>query len=120
MKRAVFICLLCLGGLLLSTGIKAQTQQQEKASRTENIDKKATKLLLTVEGMSCQAGCADSIDHMLSKKEGIIKNKTTYATGTSVIWYDEKMISEKKITELIKERGFKAVVKKDDDPKENP
>lgn len=114
MKRAVFICLLCLGSLVLSTGVKAQAQQQEKTSTTEGIHKKDVKLLLKVEGMSCQAGCADGIDHMLSRQEGIIKNKTTFANGTSVIWFDEKVISEKKIIELINDRGFKAVVKKDD------
>ncbi|MCB0473798.1 MAG: heavy-metal-associated domain-containing protein [Flavobacteriaceae bacterium] len=118
MKGVVFICL--LGSLLLSTGVKAQTQQQEKASTTENIDEKATKLLLTIEGMSCQAGCADGIDQMLSRQEGIIKNKTTYATGASVVWYDEKVISEKKIIELIKDRGFKAAVKKDDNKRKDP
>ena len=120
MKRAVFVCLFCLGSLLFSTGVKAQTQQEEKTSTTEQIDKKATKLLLTVEGMSCQAGCADGIDHKLSQQEGIIKNKTTYATGASVIWYDEKLISEKKIIELIKDRGFKAAVKKDDNKRKEP
>ncbi|MEZ4848180.1 MAG: heavy metal-associated domain-containing protein [Bacteroidia bacterium] len=107
MTRTVFIFCLCLGSLFLPAEVEAQTQEQEKTSTTEQLDKIITVLELNVEGMSCQAGCADGIDHMLSQQKGIINNKTTYATSTSVIRYDEKVISGKKIIELITDRGFR-------------
>lgn len=110
-RKTFFIALLCLGSLFLSREIKAQAEIQGKNQVSEQTDKKTTKLELTVEGMSCQAGCADGIDHLLNRREGVIKSKTVYATGIASIWYDQAIISEKEIIELIGKRGFKAAVK---------
>ncbi len=110
-RKTFFIALLCMASLFLSQEIKAQEVAKGKKEVSEQTDKKATKLELTVEGMSCQAGCADGIDHLLSSREGIVKTKTTYETGISSICYDQAIISEKEIIELIGKRGFKATVK---------
>lgn len=110
-RKTFFIALLCMGSLFLSQEMKAQADLKGKKEVSEQTDKKTTKLELTVEGMSCQAGCADGIDHLLSRREGVVKSKTTYATGISSIWYDQAVISEKEIIELIGQRGFKATVR---------
>lgn len=110
-RKTIFIALLCLGSLLLSQEMNAQADLKGKKQVSEQTDKKTTKLELTVAGMSCQAGCADGIDHLLSGREGVVKSNTTYATGISSIWYDQAIISEKEIIELIGKRGFKATVK---------
>lgn len=110
-RKTFFIALLCLGSLFLSREMKTQVNLESKKQVSEQTDKKTIKLELTVEGMSCQAGCADGIDHLLNRREGVIKSKTTHATGISSIWYDQAIISEKEIIELIGKRGFKATVK---------
>lgn len=51
-------------------------------------------LQLRVEGMSCQAGCANGIDSMLKQQEGIVKSKTTFDSSASDILFDKAKTSE--------------------------
>jgi len=88
MKQIIIIAMM-LSGLSMSVDVLAQTN--------ENVDSIAgkelvtpTKLTLQVKGMSCQAGCANGIDNMLKQQSGVEKSKTTYATESSVIWYNQK------------------------------
>jgi copper chaperone len=114
MKNVSIAGLICLGCLLTLQEAKAQTQENTKPTEVVNVDKNSAVVNLTVEGMTCQAGCADGIDKMLGKKEGVSESKTTYATGSSIIRYDTSVISEKEILALIAEKGFKAAVSKND------
>lgn len=110
------IFLFVLFGIQLLT-IEARCQTQEKSSSI-NMDKtkeNIESLHLTVEGMSCQAGCANGIDNMLQQQDGIIKSKTVFDSGTSEIQYDKSKISEKGLIALIEKRGFKVKVKKEDE-----
>jgi copper chaperone CopZ len=79
----------------------------------ERAEANVKTLQLKVEGMSCQAGCANGIDHMLKQQDGIVKSKTTFDSDTSEIQYDKSKISEKEIMGMIEERGFKTVVNKE-------
>ncbi len=112
MKKTGLVFGMCLGALLISYNVQAQTENL-KTTPSEQISKDSTQLQLDVEGMSCQAGCANGIDNMLRQQKGILKSKTTYATGTSLIWYDKKIINEKEIMALIEDRGFKVKKKTD-------
>lgn len=106
MKKSVVIFFLGCALFIINSELKAQAPEHLKAVKSENV----TRLQLTVEGMSCQAGCADGIDNMLKQQTGIAKSKTTFDTPTSEIWYNEELISGKEIIELIKDRGFKVEV----------
>ena len=112
MKNTTLLLIMIFGILLMHQESSAQSQQ----AITEQA---ATKLVLNVQGMSCQAGCADGINKILKKQEGVVKSETTYTTGTSEIWYNKELIAEKKIIDLITKQGFKAMVKKDDHRKTN-
>lgn len=114
MKKTIFILMMSFGALLVQEGVKGQSQVKKNALPIAQIAKDTTKLTLNVEGMHCQAGCANSIDNMLKQQKGIVKSETTYASGTSFIWFNKKAISEKKIISLIEDRGFKAAIKKED------
>lgn len=111
MKKAVFAFLICLG-LLVNYQTKAQSLGKEPLPK---IEKNNTILQLKVIGMHCQAGCANGIDAMLKEQEGVVKSTTLFDTSSSEIEYNDKIISENEIINLIKERGFKA--KKKSDPK---
>lgn len=111
-KKTSFVFALCLGALLINNEVKAQSQIKEDTAKMEQ-SKKTTKLQLNVEGMSCQAGCANGIDNMLKQQRGVIKSKTTYDTGTSVIWFNGEAISQKEIIDLIIDRGFEVKAKPD-------
>jgi copper chaperone CopZ len=113
-KKTAIVLVACFGTLLLSFEVKAQTQETQNTIKMERAEANVETLQLKVEGMSCQAGCANGIDHMLKQQNGIVKSKTTFDSGTSEIQYDKSKISAKEIMGIIEDRGFKAVVKKED------
>ena len=112
-KKSGILLLVCFGTLLLNFEVKAQTQENQNAIEMERADANVEILQLTVEGMSCQEGCANSIDRMLKQQDGIVRNKTTFDSSTSEIQYDKSKISEKEIIGLIEKRGFKTKVKEE-------
>ena len=112
-KKTGIVLLACFGTLLFNFEVKAQTQENQNAIKMEKMEANVETLQLTVEGMSCQEGCANSIDRMLKQQDGILKNKTTFDSSTSEIQYDKSKVSEKEIISLIEKRGFKVKAKKE-------
>ena len=106
-KKTFPLCLLCLGMLLLNVDASAQSAPNQKKETVENVQEEATTLQLSIKGMSCQAGCANSIDNMLGKREGVIESKTLFSASSSHILYNKDKISEKQIIDLIAQKGFK-------------
>jgi copper chaperone len=100
--------------LFASSEAHAQAQKNQNTVNMNKTKENQALLQLQVNGMSCQAGCANGIDKMLSQQKGILKSKTTFATKNSVIQYDKNLISEDKIIELIEEKGFKAKAQKEE------
>lgn len=114
-KKAGLFCLACFGMLLLQVDAKAQSVSNQKEQKMENIQEKTTTLQLSVKGMSCQAGCANGIDNMLGKQEGILDSKTLVSTSSSEVRYNKDKVSEKQIIDLIAQRGFTVEVKNKDE-----
>ena len=97
---------MCCGVLVLGSQAKAQSQEKKEAEEMEKTQDNTASLQLRVEGMSCQAGCANGIDSMLKQQEGIVKSKTTFDSSTSDIVFDKAKISEEQIIRLIEAKGF--------------
>jgi copper chaperone CopZ len=112
-KKTGIVLLACFGTLLLSFELKAQTQEKQNTIKMERTEMAIETLQLKVEGMSCQAGCANGIDNTIRKEDGIVKSTTTFDSGISEIRYDKSKISEKEIIDLIEKRGFKTQVKEE-------
>jgi copper chaperone len=106
-KKTGIALAVCFGTLLLNFEVKAQTQENKNTIEMERAEANVETLQLKVEGMSCQAGCANGIDRMLGQQEGIIESKTTFDSSTSEVKFDKSKISEKDIVALIEEKGFK-------------
>ena len=107
LKKTGLVCLLCFDMLLLNVDASAQSAPNQKKDTMENVQDKATTLQLSIKGMSCQAGCANGIDAMLGKQEGVIESKTLFSSSSSQILYDKDKISKKQIIDLIAQKGFK-------------
>lgn len=107
MRQMIIAAILVSGFTLMNISVKAQTTNDVGTLKVTH------QIELEVKGMSCQAGCAKGIDNMLKQQKGVVKSKTTYDTGSSVIWYNNELISQKEIENLIKDRGFKVKVKTD-------
>lgn len=107
-KKAGFVFLMSCGILLLSQQSMAQSQKDKNDLKMEKSKENAEGLQLKITGMSCQAGCANGIDKMLSGKSGVLESNTSFDSGSAEIRYDKSIISEKEIIALIEEKGFKA------------
>lgn len=60
----------------------------------------------TIQGMSC-AGCELEVNNELSKVNGVIAYKTSYATKSSLVTFDKSKVSEKIIEAAIYKTGYK-------------
>jgi copper chaperone len=78
------------------------------AKKVQSQAVRGAKLLLEIEGMSCQRGCADGIDAKLKKTTGILSSRTVFETGRSTVEYDESQIKKQAILDIILSMGFKA------------
>ena len=110
-KKTGLFYLLCMVMLLLNVDANAQSSPKQEMENMENTQEKADTLQLSIKGMSCQAGCANSVDNMLGKQEGIIESKTLFSSSSSQIHFDKEKISEKQIIDLIAQKGFKVKTK---------
>lgn len=118
-KHVIIIMLTGVTFILGQMEVKAQSDLEIKTELNENETVMNAILYLEIKGMHCQAGCANGIDAMLKEQDGIIKSETSFDRSSAVIEYDSDLISEKKIVELITERGFEVEIipEKGDMPK---
>lgn len=107
-KRTGIIFSLLYAFLFANSEANAQTQKNQNAVNMDKTKRNNALLELEVNGMSCQQGCANGIDKLLSQQKGILKSKTAFDSKSSVIEYDKNVISDDKIIGLIEQRGFKA------------
>ena len=77
--------------------IAVKTIEKKEASAIANI-KKAS---LNIEGMTCEIGCARTIQSKLSKTDGIKSAKVDFDKKTGVVEYDANKISEKQIVAAV-------------------
>ena len=69
-KKTGVVLFACFGTLLFGFEAKAQIQENQNTIEMERMEVNIETLQLNVEGMSCQAGCANGIDNMLGKRKG--------------------------------------------------
>ena len=60
-----------------------------------------TKAEITIDGMSCQAGCAAYIDEELEKVSGVVSADVSFENKLASITYDNSLISEHDIVSAI-------------------
>jgi len=65
----------------------------------------ATKVELTVTGMKC-GGCENTIKQALTGKNGIISVDTSHGDNWVAVEYDEAVLEEDGVIELIEDAGF--------------
>ena len=60
-----------------------------------------TKVEMTIDGMSCQVGCAAYIDEELEKVSGVVSADVSFENKLASITYDNSLISEYDIVSTI-------------------
>jgi Cu+-exporting ATPase len=86
----------------------SQSLAQKTTTKQETPKNNIKKVELSVSGMTCQKGCADGIDKKLNMTYGIVRSKTNFEKGKSVVSYDPSLITVAEIIKVIKEKGYEA------------
>jgi len=68
---------------------------------SENKEVKKEKVVLTISGMTCEIGCAKTIQSKLSKKEGVISAKVVFTDSIATIAFDANTTSKKDLITYI-------------------
>ncbi len=66
------------------------------------------KIILSIDGMTCSA-CSNGLEKYLNKQNGIYNASVNLVMANSTIEYDEKILTQEKIEEFVKQAGFKSL-----------
>jgi len=101
-KIIVFISIL---SVFTSCQEKQNTTTEKKTdnNHTEQLAINLKKVALDIEGMTCEIGCARTIQSKLSKADGIKSAKVNFETKSGIVAFDANVISEKQIVSLVEQ-----------------
>jgi copper chaperone CopZ len=83
------------GMLLVSCG-KSTTKNGKVTSNLE-------KIAINIEGMTCEIGCARTIQSKLSKTEGVITASVSFDEKQGIVEFDANKTNAKKIAAIVQE-----------------
>ena len=98
MKNILIITMLL--GLVWGCGNSSEDNQ----SANHNTD---TTAMLTIDGMTCEIGCAARIEDKLSKMEGIESATIDFETKVATVSYNHSSVDEKKMVQMIEDLNDK-------------
>jgi copper chaperone CopZ len=77
------------------------TETKKTSETTEAKIPKLQKVAINISGMTCEIGCAKTIQSKLSKKAGITSAKVIFKDSLGLVEYDANTISAKDINSFI-------------------
>ena len=86
------------------SGEKSGIEKQEVAANYKTIE-------VEIEGMTCEIGCAKTIESKLSKTKGVTYSKVSFEDKIGQFTYDENKISQDDIAKKIAGIGGGALYK---------
>lgn len=100
MKKLLFIL------FVITSFISCEQEKKKAAGKNENSteDKVAAvyeTFEMEIEGMTCEIGCARTIESKLSKMKGVVYSKVDFESKKGVFTFNKNAINEKLITEKI-------------------
>jgi copper chaperone CopZ len=72
-----------------------------KTSQKEAIAANTQKVSLHISGMTCEIGCAKTIQSKLSKKEGVAAAKVVFKDSLATVEYDANKISKAELIDFV-------------------
>lgn len=100
MKTALSI--LAMAFVLLSCNeSKKGTPIEKSGAETQEVAANYKSIEVEIEGMTCEIGCAKTIESKLSKVEGVTYSKVNFEAKIGQFTYDENKISKEDIAKKI-------------------
>lgn len=75
--------------------------KEKKADKKEVIAIKTETASFHISGMTCEIGCAKTIQSKLSKKEGVSSAKVVFSDSIATVKFDANQISKKELISFI-------------------
>ena len=91
--------------LLLSSNLAFAQAKQNNTLATEQI--KLTTVVIGIEGMACQEGCADKISQNLQNTTGVTAAVVSYENKEAVIKFNSELINPLQLKRVITETKVK-------------
>jgi Cu+-exporting ATPase len=105
MKSINAIIFLLIIFISLSSCKESDDKKESKIDDAVKKEQLATadlrKVSLNIEGMTCEIGCARTIQSKLSKTEGVKFAEVNFADKNGIVEYDASLISENQIVEVV-------------------
>lgn len=100
MKLIKMMCLtLFVSVIAVACKEKANSEHKEKVITQKVVD--LQKVSIGIEGMTCQIGCAKTIESKLSKTEGVTSAKVSFEEKNGEFVFDANQISKEDIVAKI-------------------
>ena len=105
--RSIKAVLVLLVVTLLFTSCKENTEGNSESNnavqneQSSEVDLK--RIALNIEGMTCEIGCARTIQSKLSKTEGVKFAEIHFEKKNGIVEYDANKISEKEIVNVVEQ-----------------
>jgi len=94
-----FLKILCITFLMLSFfGCKPTSK---KTTVDQNLPAKIETTSLAITGMTCEIGCAKTIESKIAKLDGVTTSTVDFKNKKGTFSYDSNIITEKEITNKI-------------------
>ena len=94
MKTKKILFSLAIACFVLVIGCKSEAKKEKLAVKKENVS-------LAISGMTCQIGCAKTIQSKLSKKEGVIDAKVVFIDSIANIEFDANTTSKEDLVAFV-------------------
>lgn len=82
---------------------------QESVENTVLTSEKIT-VIITIDGMACQEGCADAIGKNLKNTEGINSAQVSYESGEAIVQFDNSLVTINSLQKVITDTKVKDYV----------
>ncbi len=115
MKILKIVLFLIIIGVIFSCGENSKTNESnnaeisqksklKKSTSDENNEKIVAnyqKVSLKIDGMTCEIGCARTIQSKLSKVNGVKLAEVNFEQKTGIVEFDTNQVSEKQLVEVV-------------------
>jgi len=100
MKKIIIVLL--VGTFLFSCGEnKPQSKAQKSIVKKEQLAENLKSIEVNIEGMTCEIGCARTIQSKLSKVNGVTYAKVNFDTKKGIFTYDANKLNKEDIVKKI-------------------
>lgn len=106
------MCILSVAFVLFSCNdAKKEVSEEKSGIEKQEVAANYKNIAVEIEGMTCEIGCARTIESKLSKTEGITYSKVSFEDKLGQFTYDANKISQEDIAKKIAGIGGGALYK---------